>query len=179
MYVFLRTYRQSLITDAIWVVKECSRLCLSEILHPVALRQNTANEAITVTNLLHFSFPSRCSIRKYNAVLAYYSGLKLPIQHTSAAHSFHCCTQSSDNNALLLVKIRMSSVDIRLSSLRFSWILTWLTLFVELFLLKRSAPLYVNCQANSGALLRPGNLSCLLPSIGSAFPTHLFLELCM
>jgi hypothetical protein len=146
---------------------------------PVALRQNTPNEVIIVTNLLHFSFPSCCSTRKYNGMLAYCSSLKLPIQHTFAAHSFHSCTQSRDNNVLLLVRIRISSVDIRVSSSRFSWILTWLKFLVELFLLMRFAPLYVNFQANRGVFLRLGNLSCLLPAIGCAFPTHLFLELCM
>ena len=113
-------------------------------------------------------------------MLAYCSGLQLPTQHISTAHSLHSGTQNRNHNALLLVRIRASSVDIIwLSSLRFSWILTWLKLLVELFLLTQFAPLYANFQTNSGVFLRLGNLRYLVLSIGCAFPTHLFLELCV
>lgn len=171
---FLLTYRQSSITHEIWVVTECNRICLSETLRPVVLRQNTTRKIILATNVLHFSFPPRFSTNTMEC-FASCSGLHLSIQHTSTAHSLHC----RNRNTLLLFRIRASSVNIWLSSLRFSWILTWLKLLAKLFLLTRFAPLYANFQANSGVFLRLRNLSYLLLSIGCAFPTHLFLELCV
>jgi hypothetical protein len=50
---------------------------------------------------------------------------------------------------------------------------------VQLFLLIRLASLYVKFQANNEVFLSFRNLSCLMLSVGCAYPVHLFLELYM